>query len=190
MAAYLALASSSSNPVTGPPAGLVPPKGAALRPYQLVGLQWLVSLYDNRLNGILADEMGLGKVKRGEGGRGEDAWPPECARDLSLSLPSSQPPHFSLSSLSFFLQTVQVMALLAYLAEHRGDAGPHLIIVPNAVLVNWRAELGQWVPGLKCVYYVGRKVERAALYAAEVAGGRFHVLVTTFEFIMRDRARL
>ena len=82
------------------------------------------------------------------------------------------------------------MALLAYLAEHRGDAGPHLIIVPNAVLVNWRAELGQWVPGLKCVYYVGRKVERAALYAAEVAGGRFHVLVTTFEFIMRDRARL
>ena len=82
------------------------------------------------------------------------------------------------------------MALLAYLAEHRDDAGPHLIIVPNAVLVNWRAELGQWVPGLKCVYYVGRKVERAALYAAEVAGGRFHVLVTTFEFIMRDRARL
>ncbi|KAH3731492.1 global transcription activator snf2l2 [Pelomyxa schiedti] len=33
-----------------------------LREYQLTGLQWLVSLYNNKLNGILADEMGLGKT--------------------------------------------------------------------------------------------------------------------------------
>ena len=33
-----------------------------LKPYQIFGLQWLVSLYNNRLNGILADEMGLGKT--------------------------------------------------------------------------------------------------------------------------------
>ena len=33
-----------------------------LKSYQLVGLQWLVSLYVNNLNGILADEMGLGKT--------------------------------------------------------------------------------------------------------------------------------
>jgi ATP-dependent helicase STH1/SNF2 len=26
------------------------------------GLQWMASLYNNRLNGILADEMGLGKT--------------------------------------------------------------------------------------------------------------------------------
>lgn len=26
------------------------------------GLRWLVSLYNNHLNGILADEMGLGKT--------------------------------------------------------------------------------------------------------------------------------
>lgn len=31
-----------------------------LREYQMVGLDWLVTLYDNGLNGILADEMGLG----------------------------------------------------------------------------------------------------------------------------------
>lgn len=29
---------------------------------QVKGLQWMVSLYNNRLNGILADEMGLGKT--------------------------------------------------------------------------------------------------------------------------------
>lgn len=37
-------------------------KGIRLRDYQLEGLQWLISLHNNRLNGILADEMGLGKT--------------------------------------------------------------------------------------------------------------------------------
>lgn len=33
-----------------------------LRDYQHIGLDWLVSLHDQDLNGILADEMGLGKT--------------------------------------------------------------------------------------------------------------------------------
>ncbi|KAA3480994.1 chromatin structure-remodeling complex protein SYD-like isoform X2 [Gossypium australe] len=37
-------------------------KGGKLREYQMNGLRWLVSLYNNHLNGILADEMGLGKT--------------------------------------------------------------------------------------------------------------------------------
>ncbi len=36
--------------------------GVSLRPYQLKGLDWLVSLYEQGLSGILADEMGLGKT--------------------------------------------------------------------------------------------------------------------------------
>ncbi|KAJ3183529.1 hypothetical protein HDU87_006854 [Geranomyces variabilis] len=36
--------------------------GGKLKDYQVKGLQWMVSLYNNRLNGILADEMGLGKT--------------------------------------------------------------------------------------------------------------------------------
>jgi ATP-dependent helicase STH1/SNF2 len=36
--------------------------GGRLKDYQLKGLQWMVSLYNNHLNGILADEMGLGKT--------------------------------------------------------------------------------------------------------------------------------
>jgi E1A-binding protein p400 len=35
----------------------------SLREYQHVGLDWLVTLYENKLNCILADEMGLGKLK-------------------------------------------------------------------------------------------------------------------------------
>ncbi|WVQ94065.1 hypothetical protein IAU59_001143 [Kwoniella sp. CBS 9459] len=36
--------------------------GGTLKDYQVKGLQWMISLYNNRLNGILADEMGLGKT--------------------------------------------------------------------------------------------------------------------------------
>ncbi|XP_036082614.1 probable global transcription activator SNF2L1 isoform X4 [Rousettus aegyptiacus] len=37
-------------------------KGGHLRDYQIRGLNWLISLYENGVNGILADEMGLGKT--------------------------------------------------------------------------------------------------------------------------------
>ena len=40
--------------------------GGDLKEYQLTGLQWLVSLYNNKLNGILADEMGLGKCQHAQ----------------------------------------------------------------------------------------------------------------------------
>ena len=36
--------------------------GGTLKEYQVRGLQWMISLYNNNLNGILADEMGLGKT--------------------------------------------------------------------------------------------------------------------------------
>lgn len=36
--------------------------GGQLREYQVQGLNWLISLHENRLSGILADEMGLGKT--------------------------------------------------------------------------------------------------------------------------------
>jgi ATP-dependent DNA helicase len=49
---------SSKTQVTQP--SLV--NGGTLKGYQLEGLEWLVSLYENGLNGILADEMGLGKT--------------------------------------------------------------------------------------------------------------------------------
>ena len=33
-----------------------------MRDYQLEGLNWLIKLFENGINGILADEMGLGKT--------------------------------------------------------------------------------------------------------------------------------
>jgi ATP-dependent DNA helicase len=37
-------------------------KGCVLKDYQLEGVRWLASLYENGVSGILADEMGLGKT--------------------------------------------------------------------------------------------------------------------------------
>ncbi|CAG84839.2 DEHA2A12276p [Debaryomyces hansenii CBS767] len=36
--------------------------GGTLKDYQLDGMEWLITLFENGLNGILADEMGLGKT--------------------------------------------------------------------------------------------------------------------------------
>ena len=40
-------------------------------------------------------------------------------------------------------KTIQTIALLAYLAVERGNWGPHLIIVPTSVMLNW--EVGSLV---------------------------------------------
>lgn len=36
--------------------------GGKLKSYQMKGVKWLISLWQNGLNGILADQMGLGKT--------------------------------------------------------------------------------------------------------------------------------
>ena len=51
---YYAVAHRVREKVTKQPAILV---GGTLKEYQIKGLQWMVSLYNNKLNGILADEM-------------------------------------------------------------------------------------------------------------------------------------
>ncbi|XP_055388864.1 uncharacterized protein LOC129617843 [Condylostylus longicornis] len=56
---YFELTHSIQEEVVVPPSNL---KGGQLREYQLKGLSWMVSLYNNNLNGILADAMGLGKT--------------------------------------------------------------------------------------------------------------------------------
>ncbi|KAL3536805.1 hypothetical protein ACH5RR_000171 [Cinchona calisaya] len=141
---YYTLAHAVNEKVVTQPSML---RAGTLRDYQIVGLQWMLSLYNNKLNGILADEMGLGK-------------------------------------------TVQVMSLIAYLMEFKGNYGPHLIVVPNAVLVNWKSEFHNWLPSVTCIFYVGGKDQRSKLFSQEVLAMKFNVLVTTYEFIMYDRSKL
>lgn len=46
-------------------------------------------------------------------------------------------------------KTIQTIALLAWLACERGTWGPHLIVVPTSVLLNWKLELLRWCPAFK-----------------------------------------
>ena len=56
---YYKITHSVQEEITEQPTML---KGGLLKSYQMKGLNWMISLYNNNLNGILADEMGLGKT--------------------------------------------------------------------------------------------------------------------------------
>ena len=80
----------------------------------------------------------------------------ECRAFLAVTHPDSDVCFAGLQTLNpgwavvLWLNTcgpgVQVMSLLPYLMQHKGACGPHLIIVPNAVMVNWKSELLRWLP--------------------------------------------
>ena len=40
-------------------------KNGKMRDYQIRGLNWMISLYENGINGILADEMGKYEIAKG-----------------------------------------------------------------------------------------------------------------------------
>uniref|UniRef100_A0A8C2E4G5 Snf2-related CREBBP activator protein n=1 Tax=Cyprinus carpio TaxID=7962 RepID=A0A8C2E4G5_CYPCA len=114
-----------------------------LREYQHIGLDWLVTMNEKKLNGILADEMGLGK-------------------------------------------TIQTIALLAHLACVKGNWGPHLIIVPTSVMLNWEMELKRWCPGFKILTYYGSQKERKLKRQGWTKPNAFHVCITSYKLVLQD----
>eukprot|EP00794_Sanderia_malayensis_P007886 gene7886-8739_t len=120
--------------------------GGTLKGYQLSGLEWLVSLHNNNLNGILADEMGLGK-------------------------------------------TIQTIALIAYLIETKKINGPYLIIVPLSTMSNWALEFQKWAPSIFTICYKGSPAVRRDA-SAQFRNGRFNVVMTTYEYVMKDKSIL
>jgi SNF2 family DNA or RNA helicase len=59
-------------------------------------------------------------------------------------------------------KTIQTIALLASLACDKGIWGPHLIIVPTSILINWEIEFKRWCPSFKIMSYFGSPKERKA----------------------------
>jgi ATP-dependent helicase STH1/SNF2 len=137
---YYAVAHRIKEEVNAQPGILV---GGTLKEYQLKGLQWMISLYNNNLNGILADEMGLGK-------------------------------------------TIQTISLLTYLIEKKKQNGPFLVIVPLSTLTNWNLEFEKWAPSISRVVYKGPPLARKQ-QQQQLRYGNFQVLLTTYEYIIKDR---
>ena len=137
---YDAIAHRIKESVTVQPSILV---GGTLKEYQVKGLQWMISLYNNNLNGILADEMGLGK-------------------------------------------TIQTISLITYLVEHKKQSGPFLVIVPLSTLTNWNLEFEKWAPSISKIVYKGPPMARKQ-QQNRIRYGQFQVLLTTYEYIIKDR---
>lgn len=57
-------------------------------------------------------------------------------------------------------KTIQTIALLAHLACEKNDWGPHLIVVPTSVMLNWEMEIKKWCPAFKILTYYGNPKER------------------------------
>ncbi|KAF9009295.1 hypothetical protein BDZ89DRAFT_1078560 [Hymenopellis radicata] len=95
-------------------------------------------------------------------------------------------------------KTLQTIALLAHLACDHGIWGPHLIIVPTSVLLNW------FLPGFKVVAYHGTAPGRAAIRKSFSEKDKdkdddgftwrspfaFNVLITSYSIAIRDFAVL
>ncbi|XP_067632561.1 helicase domino isoform X1 [Eurosta solidaginis] len=131
---------SSTNVVTPVPFLLK----HTLREYQHIGLDWLVTMNERKLNGILADEMGLGK-------------------------------------------TIQTIALLAHLACVKGNWGPHLIVVPSSVMLNWEMEFKKWCPAFKILTYYGTQKERKMKRVGWTKPNAFHVCITSYKLVVQDQ---
>lgn len=92
---------------------------------------------------------------------------------------------FFLTFVSFPLQTIQVIAFLAYLKERNLCRGTHLIVVPSSTLDNWDNELAKWCPALVVERYYGSISERRSLriHWSKTKLEGIDVLLTTYNMV-------
>lgn len=90
-------------------------------------------------------------------------------------------------------KTVQTVAFFSYLYHSLYQYGPYLVIVPLSTLPAWMQQFEQWAPDLNVIAYTGNNASREAIRQYEwgsVKKLQFNVLVTTYEFILKDRNEL
>ena len=86
-------------------------------------------------------------------------------------------------------KTIQTIALVTYLMEKKKVNGPYLIILPLSTLSNWVLEFEKWAPSVRVVAYKGSPSARRAIQN-QMRAAKFNVLLTTYEYIIRDKAAL
>lgn len=114
-------------------------------------------------------------------------------------------------------KTIMTIALLAHLACDRGIWGPHLVVVPTSVLVNWETEFKKFCPSFKIMTYFGSQKERklkryigkqksfflsssssssSSSYSSSLCSfsqgwskpNAFHVCITSYKLVIQDQA--
>jgi SNF2 family DNA or RNA helicase len=87
-------------------------------------------------------------------------------------------------------KTIQTIALLAHLAYFKGVWGPHLIVVPTSVILNWEVEFKKWCPGFKILSYYGNQKERKDKRDGWTKENAFHVCITSYQLVLSDAVNL
>jgi len=83
-------------------------------------------------------------------------------------------------------KTIQTIALLAHLAEEHHVWGPHLIVVPTSVILNWEMEFKKFLPGFKVLSYYGSVEERAQKRKGWSNPDNWNVVITSYQLILKD----
>ncbi|GAA6000691.1 hypothetical protein JCM10207_004611 [Rhodosporidiobolus poonsookiae] len=84
-------------------------------------------------------------------------------------------------------KTIQTISLLAHLACDKGQWGPHLVVVPTSVMLNWEMEFRKFLPGFKLLTYYGTQKERKEKRKGWSAENAFHVCVTSYQLVLADQ---
>jgi helicase SWR1 len=87
-------------------------------------------------------------------------------------------------------KTIQTIALLAHLAVDHGVWGPHLVVVPTSVMLNWEMEFKKWCPGFKIMTYYGNQEERKAKRRGWTDDNAWNVLITSYQLVLQDQQSL
>ncbi|KAF4439490.1 adenosinetriphosphatase [Fusarium austroafricanum] len=84
-------------------------------------------------------------------------------------------------------KTIQTIALLAHLACHHEVWGPHLVVVPTSVMLNWEMEFKKWCPGFKILAYYGSQEERKRKRQGWNNDDVWNVCITSYQLVLQDQ---
>ncbi|KAJ6785420.1 hypothetical protein PWT90_06646 [Aphanocladium album] len=84
-------------------------------------------------------------------------------------------------------KTIQTIALLAHLACQHEVWGPHLVIVPTSVMLNWEMEFKKWCPGFKILAYYGTQDERKRKRQGWNNDDVWNVCITSYQLVLQDQ---
>ena len=83
-------------------------------------------------------------------------------------------------------KTIQSISVLAHLAEVHEVWGPHLIVVPTSVMLNWEMEFKKFLPSFKILTYYGTQEERKQKRRGWMQEDSFNVCITSYQLVLQD----
>lgn len=89
-------------------------------------------------------------------------------------------------------KTVQTVAFMNWLRHDRQQQGPFIVVVPLSTMPSWAETFDNWAPDINYVVYNGNETARSIIRQHELLingnsqKAKFHVLLTTYEYVLVD----